>query len=142
MDELEDFRVQTNSLTGDIPGSLYQCTQLARIDVFENAFTGGNITSGIGQLVKLNNLVVHDNNLGGFLPSELGLVATLLSTIVVSGNNFSGSIPSEVCTLRDPLNLKVHEADCAAPREAVSLRSSVNIARYAGTPAATTVSPS
>jgi len=92
MDELEDFRVQTNSLTGDIPGSLYQCTQLARIDVFENAFTG-NITSGIGQLVKLNNLVVHDNNLGGFLPSDLGLLATLLSTIVVSGNVLSHGTP-------------------------------------------------
>ena len=59
-----------------------------------------NIPSELGQLSKLEEINVGDNDFRGALPSELGGLAQL-KRLGVYGNFLSGDLPSEIANLQN-----------------------------------------
>lgn len=87
--KLQQLVLDTNSLFGDIPTSLYQLT---RLSLFENDFTK-TIPPEIGQFTRLRSFDFSVNRLVGTLPPEIGYIPHLRS-IYLDANSLHGSIPS------------------------------------------------
>jgi hypothetical protein len=130
-------------MTGTIPDSLYNLTDLKELWLYENQFEG-SIKSEIGNLKDLVYFSIYSNLFTGTLPSELGKCEKLgechlslpLSkpfhslpdspiTITVEwvqfqDNQINGTVPNEVCLLRsknlynEDENIEVLKADCCA----------------------------
>ena len=89
MEDLEDFRVNENEMFGTIPDSLYDLAKLKQlwlqdtvhcVEVDENwncevdmdyGFEG-SIRTEIGNLTKLEMLILNNNPLTGTIPTEIG----------------------------------------------------------------------
>jgi hypothetical protein len=102
LNNLERFSVDSNQLTGTIPG----LSGLAKLRQF---FVGGNrLTGSIPSLAGLTNLQVFSaerNQLTGWIPALTDLTA--LEVLIVSENQLSGSIPA----LRDLTRLVLIQVD-------------------------------
>ena len=90
MEDLEDIRVNENEMFGRIPESLYDLTKLKKLwlqdtlhceqsevtgwtcDVTSDYGFEGPISTGIGNLKKLSQLLLNNNPLTGELPTEIG----------------------------------------------------------------------
>jgi len=59
------------NLTGTIPDSLYNLTNLKELYLYENLFEG-SIKTEIGNLGELTHFSIYNNMFTGTLPSELG----------------------------------------------------------------------
>ncbi|XP_059666623.1 receptor-like protein kinase BRI1-like 3 [Cornus florida] len=93
--------VPFNNITGPVPLSLTNNTELRVLDLSSNAFTGNvpyGFCSSRTSSSALEKLLLSNNYLKGTLPSELGNCRNL-RTIDLSFNNLVGSIPSEIWTL-------------------------------------------
>ena len=67
------------------------------INLSGNQLTG-SIPPEIGNLVKLENLLLYNNQLSGSIPSEIGNLVNLYN-LSLSSNQLSGSIPSGIVNL-------------------------------------------
>lgn len=79
-----------NNLTGAIPSSLGNLTDLNTLDLSRNNLT--NIPSSLGNLTNLTSLNLSENKLTGSIPSSLGSL-TNLTSLDLSFNSLTGSIP-------------------------------------------------
>lgn len=100
-DPRNSFKVlylQNNMLTGPIPDSLSNCSQLVSLDLSFNYLTG-TIPSSLGSLSKLRDLIVWLNQLHGEIPQELMYIKTL-ENLILDFNDLTGSIPASLsnCT--------------------------------------------
>ncbi|KAJ6753242.1 RECEPTOR-LIKE PROTEIN KINASE BRI1-LIKE 3 [Salix purpurea] len=98
--------VPFNNITGTVPLSLANCTQLQVLDLSSNGFMG-DVPSKLcssSNPTALQKLLLADNYLSGKVPSELGSCKNLRS-IDLSFNNLIGPIPLEVWTLPNLLDL-------------------------------------
>ena len=86
--------LDTNELTGPIPSSIGNLTNLERLVLFDNLLTGP-IPSSIGNLTNLNRLSLSGNILAGPIPSSIGNL-TNLNRLLISGNALTGPIPSSI----------------------------------------------
>lgn len=113
--------LEDNNLSGSIPSSIGNLTELLSLDLSENNLTG-NIPSEMGNLIKLEGninqsgiltytyseaLKLSDNNLSGNIPSELGKL-TKVKNLDVSNNNLTGSIPKELGQLYQLIGLELN----------------------------------
>lgn len=80
-------------LTGSIPADLGNLTKLSRIDLSGNQLTGA-IPAVLSELTHLRRLDLSDNALSGTLPDMTNW--THLTTIDFSRNNFTGAIPASI----------------------------------------------
>lgn len=97
---LKHLSVPFNNITGPVPRSLTNCTQLQVLDLCSNTLTG-NVPSEFCTRASnpaLEKLLLANNQLSGSVPSELGLCKNLKS-IDLSFNNLNGPIPDEIWTL-------------------------------------------
>ncbi|KAH0904735.1 hypothetical protein HID58_044238 [Brassica napus] len=83
-----------NNISGSVPVSLTNCTNLRVLDLSSNEFTG-EVPSGFPVLEKL---LIASNYLSGSVPVELGECKSL-KTIDLSFNALSGPIPREIWRL-------------------------------------------
>nr|VDD52727.1 unnamed protein product [Brassica oleracea] len=83
-----------NNISGSVPVSLTNCTNLRVLDLSSNEFTG-EVPSGFPVLEKL---LIASNYLSGSVPVELGECKSL-KTIDLSFNALSGQIPREIWRL-------------------------------------------
>jgi len=118
LENLEDLRLHENEMYGPIPDSLYTLRKLKKLwlhdtmsckyvdgwcesTMIDSDFGfSGTISTKIGNLSKLSQLLISNNPLTGTLPTELGLCEDL-SLLRVHKTNIGGSVPKEVCLLRD-----------------------------------------
>lgn len=84
-------------LTGELPKSLYEMSNLKHLLLGANDFSG-SIGDEIGQLVNLRQFSIMNNTLNGAIPSTLGLCENL-ELLSLENTNIAGTIPQEVCKL-------------------------------------------
>ncbi|GLT63959.1 hypothetical protein SLA2020_364820 [Shorea laevis] len=89
---LKELFLQNNQLTGSIPASLSNCSQLVSLDLSFNYLTG-TIPSSLGSLSKLQDLIIWLNQLHGEIPKELMYIQTL-GNLILDFNQLTGEIPS------------------------------------------------
>jgi Leucine-rich repeat (LRR) protein len=86
-----------NYLTGPLPTSLFEMTNLDTLQLSKNKLSG-TISSEIAKMSSLKYLHLSQNRFRGNIPAELGFVTTL-SQLQLFFNNFVGTIPSEIAKL-------------------------------------------
>ncbi|KAI5419869.1 receptor kinase-like protein Xa21 [Lathyrus oleraceus] len=90
--QLETFTVYFNSLEGNIPRSIGNCTSLKFLAFAMNFFTGP-IPEEIGHLDQFEFLELANNSLSGTIPPKLFNMSSL-THLHLELNHFSGLIPS------------------------------------------------
>jgi hypothetical protein len=143
MEDLEDLRVSENPMSGRIPETMYNLKKLKKLwlqDTMECVWANmtlpdgteyqdwdcdmtdefgfiGTISTEIGNLKRLQHLVINNNPLTGTIPTEIGLCEEL-SLLHIHQTKIEGSSPRELCQLRDKdLNIReniqgIFYADC------------------------------
>ncbi|KAK6118719.1 hypothetical protein DH2020_047524 [Rehmannia glutinosa] len=91
--------LSNNTLSGSIPSSLGNLTNITSIDLANNKFTG-HIPPHLDNLVNLEGLNLSHNVLEGTLPSHLSSCHRL-SKLDVSHNRLNGTIPSSLRSLTE-----------------------------------------
>ncbi|TYK12979.1 protein BRASSINOSTEROID INSENSITIVE 1 [Cucumis melo var. makuwa] len=89
---LKELFLQNNWLTGRIPASISNCSQLVSLDLSFN-FLSGTIPSSLGSLSKLKNLIMWLNQLEGEIPSDFSNFQGL-ENLILDFNELTGTIPS------------------------------------------------
>ncbi|KAG8497266.1 hypothetical protein CXB51_008471 [Gossypium anomalum] len=89
---LQVLYLQNNYLTGSIPASLSNCSQLVSLHLSFN-YLEGTIPTSLGSLSKLKDLRLWLNQLHGEIPQELSNIQTL-ETLILDFNELTGTIPS------------------------------------------------
>jgi Leucine-rich repeat (LRR) protein len=84
----------TNQLSGTIPDSFQQLTQLTELDLDSNLLTG-TIPTAIGGLTQLTLLVLEYNQLTGTIPTVLGQLLQL-AQLSLGLNRLTGTIPASL----------------------------------------------
>jgi len=88
---VQSLALGSNQVTGSIPSSLGNLTNLQFLDLSINQLTG-NIPPQLGSLTNLVLLGLFDNQLTGSIPSQLGNL-TNLQTLYLNNNQLTGNIP-------------------------------------------------
>jgi hypothetical protein len=74
----------------------------------------GNLTAAISQFTSLETLALDNNEVGGTLPTELGLLTELLSSLSLGSNlDLGGPLPSELGRLTRLVDLKLDSTNVA-----------------------------
>ena len=93
---LETLILNNNRISGTIPLSLANCTNLIWVSLSSNLLTG-KIPAGIGNLHNLAILQLGNNSLNGQIPAELGKCQNLI-WLDLNSNGFSGPVPPELAS--------------------------------------------
>ena len=86
-----------NGLTGAIPKELGNLDRLERLVLWGHPL-GGGIPAELGGLIRLEELILNGNNLSGPIPAELGRL-TNLKVLRAAQNNLTGPIPASLGNL-------------------------------------------
>lgn len=112
MEDLEALSVNGNSMFGKIPEGLYDLKKLKTLFLHDTAEANypwlvtdqegfsGTMSSTVGNLKKLEYLLLNTNPITGQIPSSLG-DCTKLKVLRLHRTNLKGEMPREVCLLRD-----------------------------------------
>ncbi|THF94358.1 hypothetical protein TEA_029902 [Camellia sinensis var. sinensis] len=124
---LNKLMLYNNKIFGSIPTGIGNLVKLQQIELWENQFTG-NIPTDIGKLQELQILRLSNNKFSGNIPSSLGNLS-LLSKLGLSGNNFYGRIPSSLgkCQILEELNLERNNFSGTITREVMSISSLLHL---------------
>ncbi|KAK4493514.1 hypothetical protein RD792_005553 [Penstemon davidsonii] len=93
---LRNIYLQHNFFTGQIPDSLFSLTNLVRLNLAENNFSGP-ISPNFNNLTRLGTLFLQGNQLSGSIP-DLNLPSLGQNQFNVSNNNLTGEIPRGLST--------------------------------------------
>ncbi|KAL7143350.1 hypothetical protein ABFS83_08G185800 [Erythranthe nasuta] len=93
---LRQLHLDYNSLSGDLPESLYSLSLLEQLSLSSNNFSG-QINLKISKLPNLKTLILCGNRFSGFLPNVFGNL-TELEQLTAHSNSFSGPLPSSLST--------------------------------------------
>jgi hypothetical protein len=74
MSSLEELDLNTNEISGELPGEIGDLTELKELILFGNIMNG-TLATEIGQLTGLEILLLNNNAFDGAIPSELGKLA-------------------------------------------------------------------
>ena len=96
----ENWAKNTNWLNHDVPLGLWygvETDHRGRVIILDlhNNQLSGSIPAELGQLANLEALALSNNQLSGRIPTELGQLANL-EVLVLSNNQLSGRIPTEL----------------------------------------------
>lgn len=93
---LQSYRINSNSLTGEIPTRIGSLRALQELWAADNEITG-TLPTEVGNLRDLKTILLYENSIQGSLPSELGLIP--LEGIWMWENFFQDTIPSQIFNL-------------------------------------------
>lgn len=124
--DLKEMSVSNNQLTGKIPASLSNLTNLGILDLSYNKLSG-LIPNQLSRLQNLSALYLNNNELSGEIPSSFEQFRNL-SILWLSTNQLSGSIPASISSITalEQLNLYGNFLTGSLPEQLhglVSLRS-------------------
>jgi|GEM_PF-2176279 len=94
--ELTYLNLNVNSLSGAIPTSIGNLTKLTYLNLCCNQLT--SIPDEIGDLTALKSLFLYANQINDVIPTTIGDL-TNLEDLYFGGNQFHGSIPTEIGSL-------------------------------------------
>ncbi len=120
------LKLKSNHLSGPVPSSLGDLTNLQELDLSGNQLTGP-IPASLDNLPNLQYLDLSGNQLTGTIPSLLDIRGNL-QVLSLSGNQLSGSIPSSLgnFTNLQELSLSANQLSGSIPS---SLGDLVNLQR-------------
>jgi hypothetical protein len=118
----ETLYLNDNALSGEVPEELYSLSGLTKLNLSNNTNVSGTLSSRIGQLLNLEELIAMNTTMAGNLPEELFTLAELrkldlsfgqwsgslsesvtgltnLESAVLHSNSFSGIIPNDFALL-------------------------------------------
>ncbi|XP_030546551.1 leucine-rich repeat receptor protein kinase HPCA1-like [Rhodamnia argentea] len=98
------------SLTGDIGG----LTELSSLDLSFNKDLTGSVTPRLGDLSKLNTLILAGCGFTGNIPDELGKLSQL-TFLALNNNKFTGTIPASLGKLSQLSWLDLAENQLTGP---------------------------
>ncbi|XP_021901519.1 probable leucine-rich repeat receptor-like protein kinase At5g49770 isoform X2 [Carica papaya] len=87
--------LSTMGLKGKLSGDIGGLTELRSLDLSFNRGLTGSLSPRLGDLQKLNILILAGCSFTGNIPPELGNLAQL-SFLALNSNNFTGGIPSSL----------------------------------------------
>ncbi|KAE9455852.1 hypothetical protein C3L33_12247, partial [Rhododendron williamsianum] len=90
--------LSTMGLVGKLSGDIGGLTELRSLDLSFNKGLTGSLSSSLGDLQKLNILILAGCGFSGNIPDELGSL-TELSFLALNSNNFTGKIPASLGNL-------------------------------------------
>ena len=99
LSQLESLNLSNNRLHGSIPPEFGKMTYLIILHLGYNNLTGV-IPSSLGNLTNLTYLSLQSNHISGFIPPEIGNLKKL-STLDMSKNLLSGKIPFQLGNLKE-----------------------------------------
>nr|GEW88655.1 probable leucine-rich repeat receptor-like protein kinase At5g49770 [Tanacetum cinerariifolium] len=95
----DDGTLSSMGLSGGLPGDIGQFTELQILDLSYNTKLSGSLTTMIGNLRKLTNLVLVGCNFNGPIPNSIGNLERL-RYLSLNTNGFSGTIPPTIGNLK------------------------------------------
>lgn len=101
-----EFR-SNNGLTGNIPASLGNLKKLQSLVLLQNGLVG-EIPENFGNLIKLKRLVLAGNSLTGPIAQSLGMLSELL-ILDLSRNLLTGPLPTSLGNLTSLLKLDLSD---------------------------------
>ncbi|XP_043694051.1 probable LRR receptor-like serine/threonine-protein kinase At3g47570 [Telopea speciosissima] len=99
--------LENNTLEGEIPTSLANCTRLRQIHLSNNNLVGKIPVALLTSLSKLEIISIVYNGLTGELPASLGNISSL-QAISLGGNELQGGIPDSLGQLTNLYFLSLH----------------------------------
>lgn len=115
---LKSLNLSNNPLTGSIPSEIGFLTDLEVMDISvkDGSFDDTSNFGGRALRRRLEDAPPSSTSLTGPIPSEIGLISSLLS-LDISNNSLSGNIPSEIGLLENvrTIALKNNRLDGAIP---------------------------
>ena len=97
LSQLQSLIFFQNPLTGTLPASLGNLSQLTSLNI-EYTQINGEIPASLGNLSKLKQLFLAQNQLTGIIPASLGKL-TQLENLYLFGNSLTKCIPAELASL-------------------------------------------
>ncbi|XP_052172513.1 leucine-rich repeat receptor protein kinase HPCA1 isoform X1 [Diospyros lotus] len=101
-------------LVGGLNGDIGGLTELTSLDLSFNPKLTGSISSRLGDLRKLNILILAGCGFSGNIPNELGNLVEL-SFLALNSNNFTGKIPASLGNLAKLYWLDIAENKLTGP---------------------------
>jgi hypothetical protein len=100
-----------NQLSGSIPGSLFEIPSLTNLYLSNNAFTGF-LPANYGNAASLRDFYTSNNFLSGEIPPIQPGQLTRLNEFLLDNNDFTGTMPVTICDLRTTGDLEDLWSDC------------------------------
>ncbi|KAL2340084.1 hypothetical protein Fmac_008024 [Flemingia macrophylla] len=94
---LTKLDLSNNSVAGEFPTTLYNCSNLRHLDLSQNYLTGA-IPADVDRLKTLTHLNLGGNAFSGEIPEAIGSLPEL-KTLNLFKNRFNGTIPREIGNL-------------------------------------------
>ncbi|KAF0934745.1 hypothetical protein E2562_028334 [Oryza meyeriana var. granulata] len=103
--KLETFVAHSNQITGGLPPTMANLSNLIAIYLYTNHLSE-TIPTHIMQLENLQMLNLHDNLMTGSIPTEAGMLSSLVE-MYLNDNKFVGSIPGGIGNLSNLRSLSL-----------------------------------
>ncbi|KAI3757325.1 hypothetical protein L6452_04860 [Arctium lappa] len=98
-DRITAITLASMGLTGPLISDIGRLTELQILDLSYNKGLAGSLTTAIGNLKKLTNLILVDCGFSGTLPDTLGNLENLVY-LSLNSNGFSGLIPPSIGNIK------------------------------------------
>jgi RHS repeat-associated protein len=105
--ELTSLYLQGNSISGSIPTEMGSLSKLTLLYLYTNKLTG-TIPASFGNLKNLVYLYLLRNTLTGTIPSELSGM-TALQFLRLEENNLSGALPASIGSLTNLVDINLYD---------------------------------
>lgn len=116
------LRLSAMGLIGDLSGDIGAFTELTSLDLSFNPGLTGSLSPGLGNLKKLNILILAGCRFTGNIPDELGNLGEL-TFLALNTNNLTGRIPASLGKLSNLYWLDLAENQLNGPLPVSSVTS-------------------
>ncbi|PNY17871.1 LRR receptor-like kinase resistance protein [Trifolium pratense] len=122
-DQLNQFYIGGNQITGNIPAGLGNLVNLIGLDLELNLLSG-SIPTSFGNFKKIQSLTLNVNKLSGKIPSSLGNLSQVFQ-LDLSNNMLEGNIPPTIgnCKMLQYLDLSNNHLSGTIPWQVIGLPS-------------------
>ncbi|CAN6458401.1 unnamed protein product [Victoria cruziana] len=121
--KLGQLNLSNNCLSGSLPSSIANFSDLQMLLISNNRFSG-EIPQEIGQLKQVTKLDFSRNSFSGMIPRDIGN-CSMLNYLDLSQNQLAGPIPTDICRIPilDYLNVSRNHLSQSIPKLIGSMRS-------------------